>query len=134
MILDKAALMEGVAARTLETKDVPCPELGGDVRVSEMVGHVRNRFEMAMVKIEQGSDDGAGLDMVTAHMLAGCILGDDGRPMLTVNDAKRILKQAPRVAFRLRDAIIKLSALDDEDAEQMAQGFETAQGEGSTSA
>ncbi|WUI00203.1 hypothetical protein OHR68_43175 [Spirillospora sp. NBC_00431] len=104
------------------TKPVNVPELGGKVLVREMSAAVRNRFEATAATIRSGGDSRA-LDTVTAQIVAACVVDERGRPMLTVNEVKRIAASKPKAVFRLREAIVKISATDEEDLEDLEEVF-----------
>ncbi|MBA9002008.1 hypothetical protein [Thermomonospora cellulosilytica] len=131
-LLDKDTLLAALDRAEVETKDVAVPELGGTVRVREMPGTLRNRMEATYATIRNGGDS-KSLDTVTALMIATCVVDESGRQLMNVNEAKRLLSVRPKVAFRLRDAIIDVSAVDEEDVEALAEVFGDAQSDSSIS-
>lgn len=131
-LLDRAAILEASTARAPATEDVHVPELGGTVRVREMSGALRNRVEGAMVRIRTGGDVKL-LERITAQIIAACVVGADNRPLLKEPDARQLFVRNPRAAFRIREAIFAVSALDEDDAEALAEGFGDDQSDGSTS-
>lgn len=121
--LSKADVLAAIAEQAeLETQEVDCPELGGAVLVREMTGTVRNRLEAAFAAIGDGAD-GAVMDKVLVSLISACVVDDAGRPYITGDMARKLLANHPRVAFRIRDAVVKMSALDESDAEEMAESF-----------
>src|SRR5688500_17815322 len=122
MALSHEQILAALERPDVATKEVHVPELGGEVRIREMSAAVRNRFEAVGAAIRSGGD-GTALDQITAHIVSACVLDDRDRPMLTVNEVKRLMGARPRAVFRLRDAIIDLSGLDDNDVEEMAEVF-----------
>jgi hypothetical protein len=88
--------------------------------------------EAAFAAVRTGGDSKA-LDKLTAQLLAACIVGEHGRPILQEADARRLVTRNVRAAFRLRQAIFDLSAIDDEDMEALSEGFSNDQSDGSTS-
>lgn len=117
----------------LETADVPMPELGGRlVRIREMTGSMRNRLEAAMAEVRMGAST-KNLEKATAQILASCVLGAGDRPALQETEARRLLERNPKAAYRLRQAIFDLSAIDEEDKEALSEGFDDDQSDGFTS-
>lgn len=123
------AAMERVEVATTE---VNVPELGGTLRVREMSGTLRNRMEATYATIRSGGDSRA-LDQVTAQIVAMCVVDEGGKPMLTVNEVKRLAAAQPKAVFRIRDAVMKISATDEDDLEELEEVFGSAQSGPSTS-
>ena len=122
-ILDREGILAATAQSEVATKDVTVPELGGaKVRVREMSGAMRNRVEAAFASVRAAGDSKA-LEKVTAQRLAACIVGEDNRTILKEADARTLVGRNPKAAFRLREAIFEISAIDDEDMEALAEGF-----------
>jgi len=115
MALSKEQILAAIDRPDVATREVEVPELGGTVRVREMTGALRNRVEAAYATIRNGGDE-------------------QNRPILTVQDAKRMFAAKPRAVFRLRDAILEISATDEDDMEALAEGFDAAQSGSSYSA
>lgn len=132
-LLSQEQLLAALDRPDIATEDVHVPELGGTVRVREMTGSLRNRLEATYAALRSGKDS-KSLDAVTAQLLATCVVDEQGRQLLTVSDAKRMLAARPKVAFRLRDAILDISATGEDDVEALAEVFDSAQSEPSTSA
>jgi hypothetical protein len=97
-----------------------------------MSGAIRNRIEAAFASVRTGGDSKA-LDKVTAQLLAACIVGENGRAILQEADARKLVTRNPRAAFRLRQAIFDVSAIDEEDMDALSEGFGDDQSDGSTS-
>jgi hypothetical protein len=129
--LSKDQILDALNRPEVSTEDVHVPELGGTVRVREMTGALRNRLEATYATIKSGGDSKA-LDAVTAQLVATCVIDEGGRPMLTTSDVKRMLAARPRAVFRLRDAIVRISATDEDDVEALAEVFDDAQSAPST--
>jgi len=132
VVLSKEQILAAIDRPDVATRDVEVPELGGTVRVREMTGALRNRVEAAYATIRNGGDS-KSLDSMTAQLIAGCVVDESGKPILSLADAKRMFASRPRAVFRLRDAILEISATDDEDMEALAEGFGDAQSEPSSS-
>lgn len=122
-LLNKAEILSAIAERPeVVTEEVDCPELGGAVLVREMTGTARNRLEAAFAAINEGAD-GAIMDKVLVSLVSACVVDEAGRPFITGDLAKSMLKNHPRAVFRIRDAVVKLSGTSEADAEEMAESF-----------
>jgi hypothetical protein len=123
-VLNKGEILSAIAERPpVVTDEVDCPELGGALLVREMTGTVRNRLEAAFAAIGEGAD-GSAMDKVLVSLVSACVVEDDGRPFITGDMAGKLLKNHPRVVFRIRDAVVKMSGTSEADAEEMAESFE----------
>jgi Ca2+-binding EF-hand superfamily protein len=122
-VLSKADVLSAIAERPeIDTEEVECPELKGSILVREMTGTVRNRIEAAFAAIGDGAD-GAIMDKVLVSLVSACVVDPSGRQFITRDMAEKMLKNHPRAVFRIRDAVVKISALDESDAEEMAESF-----------
>lgn len=131
-LLTAQQILAAAETREVATKDVSVPELGGKVRVRELSGSMRNRLEATYATIRGGGDSKA-LDNVTAQIVAACLVDDRDRPMLTVNEVKRLAAAQPKVVFRLRQAIVDISAIDEDDLGDLEEVFEEGPNGPSTS-
>jgi hypothetical protein len=131
--LTQEQILAALDREEVETKALNVPELGGTVWVRELPGNLRNRLEATYATI-RGGGDSKSLDKVTAQIIATCTVDEGGKPILTMPVAQRILQSKPKAAFRIRDAVMDLSATDDEDAEALAEVFGDGPNGPSTSA
>lgn len=132
MALTQEQILAALDRAEVETKELHVPELGGKVIVREMPGNLRNRFEATYATIRNGGDSKA-LDKITAQIVAVCVVDEHGRQILTMDAAQRVLQKMPRVAFRIRDAALELSATDEDEVEAFAEVFGDGQSGDSTS-
>jgi hypothetical protein len=130
-LLSQDQILAAMDRADIETKDVAVPELGGTVRVREMPGNLRNRLEATYATIRNGGSS-KNLDKITAQILAVCVIDEHDKPTLTTAAAERMLQRLPRAAFRIRDAVLEISAVDEDDIEAMAEVFDDAQSDSST--
>jgi hypothetical protein len=132
-LLSRDDILAAAGQTELTTRDVAVPEFNGRmVRVREMSGAMRSRLEAAFATVRSAGDS-RPLEKVTAQVLAGCVVDEANRPILREADAKRIFDQNPKAAYRLREAIFEISAIDDEDLEALAEGFGNGQSDDSIS-
>ncbi|GGQ07790.1 hypothetical protein BKA00_007431 [Actinomadura coerulea] len=122
-VLGNADVLAAIAATpSIATDEVECPELGGSVLVREMSGTVRNRLEAAFAAISEGNDGGA-MDKVMTALISACVVDASGRPFITGDMAGRLVKNHPRAAFRIRDAVVKLSGTSEDDVKELEESF-----------
>jgi len=122
-VLDKASILSAIAERPeIVTQEVDCPELGGGVLVREMTGTVRNRLEAAFAAISEGAD-GKVMDGVLISMMSACIVDERGNPFITGDMATKLFRNHATAVFRIRDAVVKMSATSEKDAEELAESF-----------
>ena len=128
MALSREQLIEASKTPDVATEDVEIPGLGS-VTVREMSGTLRNRVESWGASENR---DAKTMESLNVAMLAGCVLDDEGTP---VGDeiARGLFKHRPRDAYRLRARVFKLSALDQDDHEELKEGFGDDPSDGSTS-
>lgn len=132
MGLSREQIVAAVDSGGPATTEVNVPELGGTVTVRELTGGLRNDFEVAIAQAATKSGAQA-MQKVTLDMLAVCVLDDDGNKLLDSNLIRQLWNKKPKAVFRLREAIIGVSAMSDEDAESMAENFGEAPSDGSSS-
>lgn len=133
MALTQEQILAALERAEVATKEINVPELGGTVTVREMPGNLRNRVE-ATYAVMRSSGDSKSLDKLTAQIVSVCTIDGGGKPFLTVDLATRIVQKTPKAAFRIRDAVMELSATDEDDVEALAEVFGGTQSDSSTSA
>lgn len=132
MALTEEQILAALDRYEVETRQLRIPELGGTVYVREMSGQIRNRLEATYATIRNGGDS-KQLDKITAQIVAYCTVDEAGRPIMTMNAAQRVVSKMQKVAFRIRDTALELSATDEDDVEALAEVFDGAQSGDSTS-
>lgn len=132
MALTEEQILAALDRYEVETRKLRIPELGGTVYVREMSGQIRNRLEATYATIRNGGDS-KQLDKITAQIVAYCTVDEAGKPIMTMNAAQRVVSKMQKVAFRIRDAALELSATDEDDVEALAEVFDGAQSGDSTS-
>ena len=122
MTLSKDDIGKALEAAEVRTKTVPVPELRGSVVVREMSGTLRNLFEATMAQIMNGGDSKL-LDKMTTRLVGECTLDGEGNRLFDDRSAKLLFLKKPSAVFRLRDEIVAVSALSQEDYEGLVEGF-----------
>jgi hypothetical protein len=116
----------------IRTKPVPVPELGGSVVVREMSGSLRNLFEATVAQMQSGGDSKL-LDKLTTRLATECVLDGEGNRLFDDRTAKMLFLKVPSALFRLRDEIVAVSALSQEDYDGLVENFGDDPSEPSTS-
>lgn len=132
MALTEEQILAALDRYEVETRQLRIPELGGTVYVREMSGQIRNRLEATYATIRNGGDS-KQLDKITAQIVAYCTVDEAGKPIMTMNAAQRVVSKMQKVAFRIRDTALELSATNEDDVEALAEVFDGAQSDDSTS-
>lgn len=104
-------------ADDLETEIIEVPEWGGEVKISVMPGHVRDRYEESCI----GKNGGANLKNIRAKMAAFSIVDDEGKPMFTEAEINKLGLRSGIALVRVYDAVQRLNKITDEDIEELAK-------------
>jgi hypothetical protein len=116
------------------TADVEVPEWGGTVRVRALSGAERDSYEVALAGIRPDGTSRPNLVNVRARLVALSVVDEDGKRLFTDADAKALGDKSAAAMQRVFETAQRLSALTDDDVEELVEGFVTAPSEASTSA
>ena len=116
-LLDRNAILNG---EDRPTQDVPVPEWGGTVRVREMTGDQRTKYEQLTLKRSE-SDGEASADNIRAIVVAACVVGEDGAPMFTQEDVAALGGRNWRALDRVFKVCIALSGANEKSTEEAAK-------------
>ena len=122
-----------LAAKSLRTEEVKVPEWGGTVLVRELSGRERDEWE-ASLAVMRGKTMVPDVANIRAKLAARTIVGDDGEPVFTQNDAAALGELSAAALDRVFDVASRLSGLNPEDVEAMTKNSGAAPGGGSSSA
>lgn len=122
MVLSKSDI---IGADDRPTKDVSCPEWGGDVRLRTMSGAERDSFELEY--------QGTNRANIRARLIAKCAVDENGKPIFSDKDVAKLGQQSALVLDRLFEAACELNGLGDHDVEEMEKNSAAALDGGSTS-
>lgn len=120
-------------AKDLETKDIPVPEWGGDVRIRMLTGEERDAFEASMIELRKDGTTKANRENVRARLLILCIVNEQGEQMFNRADIKLLGRKSAKALERVINAANELNGISEEDIEALAEGFDSGQSEGGTS-
>ena len=103
-----------LSSRKLVTETVPAPELGDGVTVT--VRRLTAREFMTLSNKVK-----ADADMAYAHWITATVIGDDGKPLFTEQDAAALAEQDATLIERLTMAAMKLNVNPKEQAVKNSQ-------------
>ncbi|MFF7310561.1 hypothetical protein [Streptomyces sp. NPDC008137] len=109
-----------LGADDLAYEDVPVPEWGGTVRVRELPGTERDKFEAQFVGKDGASVRAEGLEGFRARLAAASIVDADGKQLFrSVAEVKRLGEKSARALQRVCDVATRLSKMSEEDVKEL---------------
>ncbi|MBI0294507.1 hypothetical protein JBE04_08425 [Streptomyces sp. PRKS01-29] len=109
-----------LGADDLAYEDVPVPEWGGTVRVRELPGTERDKFEAQFVGKDGASIRAEGLEGFRARLAAAAIVDADGKPLFrSAAETKRLGEKSATALQRVVDVAMRLSGLTGQDVEDL---------------
>lgn len=109
-----------LGAEDLAYEDVPVPEWGGTVRVREMPGTERDKFESQFVGKDGASVRAEGLEGFRARLAAATIVDENGRQLFrSPAEVKRLGEKSARALQRVCDVATRLSKMTEEDVKEL---------------
>jgi hypothetical protein len=107
-------------ADDLAFEDVDVPEWGGTVRVREMPGTERDKFESQFVGKDGASIRAEGLEGFRARLAAATIVDENGKQLFRSSaETKRLGEKSARALQRVCDVATKLSKMSEEDIKEL---------------
>lgn len=104
----------------LSYEDVEVPEWGGTVRVRELPGTERDKFEAAFVGKDGASLRAEGLEGFRARLAAAALVDADGKPLFrSAAEIKRLGEKSANALQRVADVAVRLSGLTAADVEEL---------------
>lgn len=119
-------------AKDLLTEDVPVPEWGGDVRIRMLTGEERDAYEASMVDMKKDGTAKTNRENVRARLLILCIVNEQGEQMFNKADIKMLGRKSAKAMERIINKCNELNGISEEDEAALAEGFDNAPDEGST--
>jgi hypothetical protein len=109
-----------LGADDLDYEDVEVPEWGGTVRVREMPGTERDKFEAQFVGKDGASIRAEGLEGFRARLAAATIVDENGRQLFrSVAEVKRLGEKSARALQRVCDVATRLSKMSEDDIKEL---------------
>lgn len=109
-----------LGADDLSYEDVSVPEWGGTVRVRELPGTERDKFESQFVGKDGASIRAEGLEGFRSRLAAAAIVDKDGKVLFrSAAETKRLGEKSAAALTRVCDVAVRLSKLSDEDVKEL---------------
>lgn len=110
-----------LGANDLAYEDVPVPEWGGTVRVREMPGTERDKFEAQFVGKDGASVRAEGLEGFRARLAAATLVDEHGKQLFrSPAEAKRLGEKSASALQRVCDVAMRLSKMNEGDVKELA--------------
>lgn len=110
-----------LGADDLKYEDVPVPEWGGTVRVRELPGTERDKFEAQFVGKDGASVRAEGLEGFRARLAASTIVDEHGKQLFrSAAETKRLGEKSASALQRVCDVATRLSAMSETDVKELA--------------
>ena len=119
-LLTKDAIL---AAQDVRFDVVSVPEWGGDVRICSMSGEQRDRYEQSLFA-SRGADAAANLANIRARLAAYSIVDDAGVLVFSEDDIVALGQKSAAALDRVVEAARKLSALSEQDIDELKKPSE----------
>ena len=111
---------------TLVTEELDVPEWGGKVLVKTLSARERDEFESSMMTVDKNGRPKDNRANVRARLCQLALVNEDGTPLFTRHDIK-VLGELPAAGLqRVFNKVNEMSAISEEDLEDMAEGFGSA--------
>lgn len=111
---------EILAVDDLQVEYLEVPEWGGAVYVRGMTGTERDKFESSII-IQRGKEAKVDTRDIRAKMAALCICDEKGNNIFTPQDIAALGKKSVGALQRVYAVAQRLSAITDEDIEELAE-------------
>lgn len=109
-----------LGADDLAYEDVEVPEWGGTVRVRELPGTERDKFEAGFVGKDGKGVRAEGLEGLRARLAAASIVDADGKPLFrSAAEVKRLGEKSATALQRVCDVAMRLSGIGAGDVEEL---------------
>lgn len=120
-------------AKDMETKDIPVPEWGGDVRIRMLTGEQRDAFEASTVEMRKDGAQKRNVANLRARLVALCVINEAGEQLFSPPDIKLLGNKSAKALQRVFNACQEMNSFTDSDVEELAENFDSAPSESSTS-
>lgn len=121
-------------AKDLKTEDIAVPEWGGTVRIKTLTGTERDTFEQSLVEMKKDGSVKSNRENVRARLVALCIVNEAGEALFNNADIRLLGRKSASALDRVASAAQELNAFSDDDVAELAENFEPAPSESSTTA
>lgn len=109
-----------LGADDLKYEDVAVPEWGGTVRVRELPGTERDKFESQFVGKDGASIRAEGLEGFRSRLAAAAIVDAEGRVLFrSAAETKRLGEKSAAALTRVCDVAVRLSRMSEDDIKEL---------------
>ena len=109
-----------LGADDLKYEDVPVPEWGGTVRVRELTGTERDKFESQFVGKDGTSVRAEGIEGFRARLAVASLVDGDGKVLFrSAAETKRLGEKSAAALQRVCDVAIRLSGIREDDIKEL---------------
>ncbi len=109
-----------LGADDLAYEDVPVPEWKGTVRVRELPGTERDKFESQFVGKDGASIRAEGMEGFRARLAAAAIVDDNGKVLFrSAAETKRLGEKSAAALQRVCEVAMRLSKIDEGDVKEL---------------
>lgn len=119
-------------ADDIQAEIVDVPEWGGQVRVKGLSGTERDRFEQDSID-QRGKANKLNLANIRARLLVLCLVDEQGNRLFQRSDIDLLGQKSAVALNRVFEAARRLSGLNQEDVDELAENFDDGQSDNSTS-
>ncbi len=119
-------------ASDIQSEVVAVPEWGGEVTVRGITGKERDQLEASMMEIK-GKHMSVSLANVRAKLVQLSVVDEEGKLLFAPADVQELGNKSALALDRIFSVAQKLSGLSNEDIEELAKNFGSAQSDGSIS-
>ena len=109
-----------LAKQELQTELVSVPKWGGTVRVRELTGSERDRFEAAMVRMQKGGSTELTMDNARARLVSLSVIDQSGAKVFSEEDVVRLGNLSATALGTVFDVAARLSKITDEDLGELS--------------
>ena len=115
-----------LAAASLKTEEVDVPQWGGVVLVRELRGRERDEWE-ASLATQRGKTMVPDVANMRAKLVARSVVGDDGEPVFTQQDVAALGELSASALDKVFEVASRLSALSQQDLDELGKPSENGQ-------
>ena len=109
-----------LARQSLAAELVNVAEWGGTVRVRELTGAERDRYEAALVKMQKGGKTDLTMDNARARLVSLAVIDASGARVFTEADVVKLGNLSAVALSRVFDVAARLSKITEEDLEELS--------------
>lgn len=103
-----------LSANDLKTELVSVPEWGGEVLVTSISGHAKDKLELSFT-------NKATIENVRARIVALCIVDENGELMFNDSDIVKLGRKSASALDKVFEVAQRLNAIGDEEVEKLAK-------------